>query len=258
MIHNDKLYFDKALAFGSRSSCGIFCRFADILGWIAFDNGIPAIIHYVDDYLIISQPNNNKDKDKFISILEDLKVPIKFQKVEGPATKITYLGFEIDTIAMTASLSSHRRKELLNYLNKWHKKKSAHSREIRSLVGYLLWVCQVLPRARPFVQRFLDLQNQLNNIDRYVNLSKELKSDIRWWIEAVSAWNGVYLFEETSWLQPLIQKFYTDASNIGAGATFNEYFTAFLWTKDMNPAIIDINLRELIAIIIAVITFQNF
>jgi len=48
-----------------------------------------------------------------------------------------------------------------------------------------------------------------------------------------------------------------DASNIGAGATFEEYFFASLWSCDLNPAIIDINLRELIAIILAVSTFKK-
>jgi len=100
--------------------------------------------------------------------------------LEGPATTITYLGFIIDTTNMMASLTKERQKDLLNYLRKWINKKSAHSREIRSLVGYLLWACQVLPRARPFVQRFLDLQNSLHNMDRYINLGKELKSDLKW------------------------------------------------------------------------------
>ena len=68
MVLDGKLYFDKALAFGSRSSCGIFCRFADIIAWIAYNNGIPAIIHYVDDFLIISSPDNTTEKDSFLEI----------------------------------------------------------------------------------------------------------------------------------------------------------------------------------------------
>jgi hypothetical protein len=200
IVHDGKLYFDKALAFGAQSSCRIFCRFADIIAWIAYDNGIPAIIHYVDDFLIISHPSNTEDKAKFLSLLEDIKVPIKIQKLEGPTTKLVYLGFEIDSVNMTASLFIQRKHEFLEYLNKWHRKKSAHSREIRSLVGYLLWACQVLPRARPFAQCFLDTQNRTHNIDRYVNLSKEHRADIKWWIKAISTWNSVYLFEETFWI----------------------------------------------------------
>lgn len=257
IVHDGKLYFDKALAFGARSSCGIFCRFADIIAWIAHNNGIPAIIHYVDDFLIISNPTNTADKAKFLTLLEDLKIPIKVQKLEGPSTRLIYLGFEIDSVNMTASLSAQRRHQLLDYLNKWKKKKSAHSREIRSLVGYLLWACQVLPRARPFAQRFLDLQNRTHNVDRYVNLGRDLRADLEWWIRAVSTWNGVYLFEETSWIQPHIPRFYTDASNIGAGATFENYFFAALWSSNLNPAVIDINLRELIAIVLAVSTFRS-
>src|ERR1044072_2364698 len=83
IVYNSLLYFDKALAFGSRSSCGIFCRFADTIAWIAFNNGIQAIIHYVDDYLIISHPSQINDKKKFLQILSDLNIPIKISKLEG-------------------------------------------------------------------------------------------------------------------------------------------------------------------------------
>jgi hypothetical protein len=257
MVHDNRLYFNKALTFGSQSSCGIFCRFVDILAWVAYKNGILAIIHYVDDFLVISHPNKPHEKDTFLSLLKDLKVPIKLQKLVGPATKLIYLGFELDTVNMTAFLSAQRKQDLLNYLQGWYRKRSAHSREIRSLVGYLLWACQVLPRARPFVQQFLDLQNRTHDSDRYTNLSKELRSDIEWWITAVSTWNGVYLLEETTWIQPHIPRFYTDASNIGTGATFEDYFFASLWSSNLNPAVIDINLRELIAIILAVSTFKK-
>jgi len=257
ILYGDQLYFDKALAFGSRSSCGIFCRFADVIAWIAFNNQIPAIIHYVDDFLIISPPTQYNGKDKFLQILSELNIPVKLSKVEGPKTKLTYLGFEIDTITMTASLPKRKKDDLFKYLQKWLNKRSAHTREIRSLVGYLLWACQVMPQARPFVQQFLDIQNRLHNVDKYVNLNKELRNDISWWLSAISNWNGIYLFEETSWLDPNIQRFFTDASNVGGGATFNDYFTSFLWDESLNPAIIDINLRELIAIIIAVYTFRS-
>ena len=245
------------MAFGSRSSCGIFCRFADVIAWIAFNNQIPAIIHYVDDFLIISPPTQYNEKDKFLQILSELNIPVKLSKVEGPKTKLTYLGFEIDTITMTASLPKRKKDDLFKYLQKWLNKRSAHTREIRSLVEYLLWACQVMPQARPFVQQFLDIQNRLHNVDKYVNLNKELRNDISWWLSAISNWNGIYLFEETSWLDPNIQRFFTDASNVGGGATFNDYFTSFLWDESLNPAIIDINLRELIAIIIAVYTFRS-
>src|SRR5262245_17898512 len=109
MVHDNKLYFDKTLAFGSRSSCGIFCRFVDIIAWIAYNNGITAIVHYVDDFLIISHPSKANEKDTFLSLLTDIKVPIKIQKLVGPVTNLIYLGIELDTVNMTASLSAQRK-----------------------------------------------------------------------------------------------------------------------------------------------------
>jgi hypothetical protein len=88
-----------------------------------------------------------------------------------------------------------------------------------------------MPQAHPFVQQFLDIQNWLHNVDKYVNLNKELRNDISWWLSAIYNWNGVYFFEETSWLDPNIQRFFTDASNVGDRATFIDYLLSFYGMK---------------------------
>ena len=66
MICDNKLYFNKVLVFGFWSSYDIFCCFADIVAWIAYDNRISAIIYCVDDFLIISHLNKASEKDTFL------------------------------------------------------------------------------------------------------------------------------------------------------------------------------------------------
>jgi len=54
IVHDGHLYFDRCLAFGNRASAGIFCRLADLITWIATQHGIQAIIHYVNDFLLLT------------------------------------------------------------------------------------------------------------------------------------------------------------------------------------------------------------
>src|SRR5438067_13938647 len=95
LFAKEKVYFDRRLAFGNRASAGIFCRFADLLAWIAQDLGIPAIIHYVDDFLLIlptkSKVTAQKYLDIFTAMLNFVKVPFKESKLVNPTTELVYL-----------------------------------------------------------------------------------------------------------------------------------------------------------------------
>ncbi|CAG8687729.1 5815_t:CDS:2 [Ambispora leptoticha] len=68
--YDGKIYFDKALSFGNRASGGIFCWFADVITWIAIKYGIKSVIHYVDDFLIISKTGASQELEQFLRILK--------------------------------------------------------------------------------------------------------------------------------------------------------------------------------------------
>ena len=50
MMWRDKLYVDTALPFGLRSAPKIFNAVADALQWIMERNGVPELLHYLDDF----------------------------------------------------------------------------------------------------------------------------------------------------------------------------------------------------------------
>ena len=62
--------------------------------------------------------------------------------------------------------------------------------------------------------------------------------------------------EDREWLQPDTQNLFTDASNMGGGATYNTYFTTFNWSRHMNLTEYSIQLRELLTSLIAFLTFS--
>lgn len=71
----------------------------------------------------------------------------------------------------------------------------------------------------------------------------------------IEKWLGTYLIEGRSWLQPDIHNLYIDASNIGGGATFGSYFTAFKWANHDIVTNNDIQKHELLTTFIAIRTF---
>ena len=104
-------FTDTRLPFGSRSSPFIFNTFAIALAWIVLHFGrLAFLIHYLDDYFLanVTTAGCRHDMDVFLDICKQLGVPIADDKLEGPATRITYLGIEIDTVAMTIRLPADK------------------------------------------------------------------------------------------------------------------------------------------------------
>ncbi len=61
------------------------------------------MLHYIDDFLVIS-PSQGKREEALVKALQgcrELGVSIAMHKTEGPSTTMTFLGIELDTVAMT-------------------------------------------------------------------------------------------------------------------------------------------------------------
>ena len=61
------------------------------------------IVYYLDNFLVLGSPQSDECKSA-LSILtnccDSLEVPLAVEKLEGPATCLQFLGFELDTERM--------------------------------------------------------------------------------------------------------------------------------------------------------------
>ena len=88
------------LSFGCRSSLFLFNKFAEALQWIITENYYIQAIHYLDDYFMVGPPDSpacSLAKEKTLFLCQSLGIPVAMEKVEGPASTITFLGIEIDS-----------------------------------------------------------------------------------------------------------------------------------------------------------------
>ena len=95
MRWNDGVYIDTCLPFGLRSAPKLFNILADMLAWIAKQNGVSFLIHYLDNFLTMGPPSSptcHRNLDVLIAIYNYLGVPLAFENVEGPSTVLSFLG----------------------------------------------------------------------------------------------------------------------------------------------------------------------
>ncbi len=62
----------------------------------------------------------------------------------GPTHKVTFIGWEINTLAFTVSVTAERRDFMIKHLTGWGTKVSATVSELSSLIGLLIFLSQIV------------------------------------------------------------------------------------------------------------------
>ena len=77
---------------------------------------------------------------------EDVGLPAEPKKNEGPGTSISFLGIELDTVALEIHLHvpAEKLERLRTELGKWRGKKACRKRDLLSLIGGLSHACKAV------------------------------------------------------------------------------------------------------------------
>ena len=91
-----------------RSSPFLFNRLADAFEWILKNNyAIQALMHYLDDYFTVGPPLSPvcaSQVHTMVKSADPLGIPLAPDKLEGPTTRLVFLGMLIDSNLMECSL----------------------------------------------------------------------------------------------------------------------------------------------------------
>ena len=249
---------DLKLPFGGRSSASIFTDFADLVCWIVNNRFNLVVIHYSDDYLLISPANiilASKQKDTLLSTFQYLNIPVAEDKLIGPATSLPYLGIQIDTMAMEISVPADKLEATLALLPKWLGRRTATKQELLSLIGKLHHISLVVRPGRLFLRRLIDLSTTVKKLRHHVNLNTEAQKDILWWSEWLPTWNSASFIPQSRSILNSDLCLHTDASGIGLGAIFGKQWIQARW--DQLHANMDVDFQELFAILAAAYTWGS-
>jgi hypothetical protein len=237
----NEYYYERVLPFGLRSSCRLWDWFAAALHYF-FEKHlfIDVVIHYVDDFLFVVKVREQaEEKLRFaLTLCRALGIPMAAKKTEGPCTKLTFLGLELDTLEMRAALPAPKLHELRQLAEVWLKKETATVKELQSLIGKLTFATKVVRPGKIYLTR---LQGQLRRM-----LAKEApsskaqwtlpavcKEDVRWWHQLMERWNGISLLYELEWVHAngVALSLATDACERGYGAVCGDEWFEGEWTE---------------------------
>ena len=221
-----RYYAERCLPFGLTSSPAKWGLFSHALEAILINRlrqfGAK-VTHYVDDYLIVCPARTNKRAllHAALQVFNELGVPISTNKIEGPGTKLTFLGFILDTLTMVSTLTPDKLGELQRLISQADASKKPTKSFLGSLVGKLGNASKVIPNVRPFLGRLIILLNTLRRDNHHAKWGSARK-DLLWWKKILLSWPGRAIINSTISEHGLpynIQQVFTsDACQSGYGA----------------------------------------
>ena len=169
--------------------------------------GVRLLFHYIDDFITIGAPDSEECAHNVATmnaVCNETCIPIEQEKNEGPATRITFLGIEIDTVALEIRLPYDKLSMLKSSLHSWRGRKACRKRELLSLIGALSHASKAIRAGRAFLRRLIDLSTVVKHLDHFVRLSLNARADIEWWYCYSASWNGVSMMLAVNKANPQI------------------------------------------------------
>ena len=135
---------------------------------------------------------------------------------------MVFLGVQIDTLAMSMTVTPDRLQELRQRCSSSLSSSRTSRRDLQSLLGVMSFVTACVRPTRVFMSTLLNTL-RLSHGSPFCFLSKENRSDLRWWCHFHPLYNGVSLIKWSPWLDDPWH-LSTDACNTGAGGYFHGHF----------------------------------
>ena len=109
---------------------------------------IQDLMHYLDNYFMVVPAHSSVCAHNVKTILHmasQVGIPLAPNKLEGPTTRLVFLGTLIDTSSLETSLPDDKLHKLISEFQSWSTRNKCLKRELLSLMGKLNFACWIIP-----------------------------------------------------------------------------------------------------------------
>ena len=205
------------------------------------------MLRYLDDWLILASSREEAcfARDKVLSLCQELGIVVNLKKSSlTPSQTIVYLGIRIDSQTFRASATPSRIEKFFSIAEEFLSSKVQSAKFWRVLLGHLASLSRLVPNGQlrmRALQLALSRGWDFRDEDILVPWDPSSRDDLRCWCTEGRLDEGISLA-----LSSPDQMFWSDASNLGWGATVEDQFASGVWLE--GEASLSINQRELLAV----------
>ena len=124
--------------------------------------------------------------DLFKGILHAIGLLYKKEKTVESIARLVYLDITLDSVAITASIMPEKKKKIIQLLLPWVSRLFIRLKDLQLLIGKLMWVSQVTPQDRIFIQALIDWTRSRNRGSAPIRLNQAYIDDLTWWLGFLS------------------------------------------------------------------------
>ena len=131
----------------------------------------------LDDFIILCHPGSPKCQQsvgRLLGLFDHLGI-----KLEGPPTTLTFLGIEINIVALEVRLPAAKLCTLQDTVHEWLGRKSCSRSDLESPLGSLVHVCCVVKEVKTFLCRLFELLLVAKREHHHLRLNAGAPTDIQ-------------------------------------------------------------------------------
>jgi len=224
--------------------------------------GLQWLIHYLDDYLIVGAPDLHSCGEHlqcFLRVCMHLGFSVAMDKVDGPATVLSFLGIDLDPVSQQIRLPPEKLREILEELTKWQSH-SKTTKQLLSLIGKLAFAARAVPAGRLFITYLITLSTKAKRLHHRIRTPQQRCTGRHRLVAGIlQTWNGTAQFVDQQPTDAADLELYIDASSThGCGAYFQgEWFHHDWQPHQQLSEQVSIQQQELFAIVDAALSWGH-
>lgn len=248
-----RVYIDRCPPFGCRSSSAACQRVANALVFLMAKKSCHCLA-YLDDFTGCSRSYDEASRayNTFLETTSHLGLQLSLHKCSKPSTSVEWLGYLIDTHAMTVAIPPKKLQEVVQECEKWINRSRVTKSMIQSLLGKLAHISNCVQHGRKFLSRILSTLRAMEK-RTWTTIDSEFIKDVKWFLTYAETANGITLYNPAT---PILV-IECDSSLTGGGGNSPTHCYTWTYTKKYMKEYPVIHQLEAINIIVAYRTLAH-
>lgn len=247
------VYLDLCPSFGCRSSSAACQRTSNAVVYLMRQAGY-IIYAYLDDYAgcCATYQQAQEAYTYFKHLMKDLGLQLADNKCRPPATKVTWLGYTIDSERMELSVPPEKLNEVHELCVAWLSRSRVNKTSLQSFIGKILHMSLCIRHSRKFTARMLATLRAIKQ-KSWITIGDDFRADVRWFKQYSHVANGISLFNPDTQFPLVIE---CDACLTGAGGNSDQHYYTLEYLETHAKKYPAIHQLEALNVLVAVRTLS--
>ncbi|KZP19211.1 DNA/RNA polymerase [Athelia psychrophila] len=204
-------HIDRCNNFGWTSAGGLWGAFFGLVIWAAIHvRLIEDLLAYVDDSFGVDLEENMTlyvpyskrlptKQAKLLTLWDDVGIP-HTEKKQVYGRRVTVIGFDVDSDAMTVTMPTTSRLDLISSIYEFAQPGQRRSlRDFQRLAGWMNWALNVYPRLKPGLSVMYAKMSKKTEPFRLIWVSVSLCRELHWFANHLRMSDGIFILDSSEW-----------------------------------------------------------